>query len=91
MAAARSLRRAPGHAGAIVLNPGTEREAYLPSKIAFRKAEPGDALRTLVPSAGGYGDPSDRDAGAVEEDVLDGYVSEATARRFYRSYGGQKA
>ena len=37
----------------------------------------------LVPSSGGYGDPLDRPAEQVYEDVLDDYVSAETALRDY--------
>jgi len=34
-------------------------------------------------SGGGYGDPRTREPSAVLEDVLDGYISEITAREVY--------
>jgi N-methylhydantoinase B len=33
--------------------------------------------------AGGFGDPAARDPGLVREDLLDGKISAAFARRFY--------
>ena len=72
-----------GSPGAMLLNPGTEREESLPSKIPYRKTVAGDTIRTIRPSGGGYGDPLERDPAAVREDVLDGYVSEKTADRHY--------
>lgn len=72
-----------GAVGAIVLNPGTDAETSLPSKIAFRKAERGEILRMIGPSGGGYGPPRERDPAAVERDVRDGLIDPDTARRQY--------
>jgi N-methylhydantoinase B len=44
----------------------------------------GDTLRTVSPCGGGYGDPVKRDAVAVLDDVLDGFVSRETALRDYK-------
>jgi N-methylhydantoinase B len=38
------------------------------------------------PSAGGYGDPRERDPEAIRRDVADGYLTEETARRQYPQY-----
>lgn len=71
-----------GSPGAAVLNPdGEARE--LGSKDQF-EAEPGDVLRIHTPGGGGYGDPADRPADAVAEDVRDGLVSSAAASTQYR-------
>jgi N-methylhydantoinase B/oxoprolinase/acetone carboxylase alpha subunit len=67
----------------MILNPGTDGEVALPSKIPYRKTVAGDTIRTIRPSAGGYGDPRERDPAAVQEDILDGMVSEETATRCY--------
>jgi N-methylhydantoinase B len=72
-----------GTPGGLVLNPGTEREERLPSKIPDRRTRAGDRLRTLGPCGGGYGDPRERDPARVLEDVLDGLVSRETARSVY--------
>ncbi len=61
-----------GTPGSVVLNPGSEREERLPSKLPYRKASAGDRLRLVGPSGGGYGDPALRDPEAVRSDVLDG-------------------
>jgi N-methylhydantoinase B len=45
--------------------------------------EPGDAIGVELPGGGGYGDPLDREAGAVLSDVLDGFVSIDAARSEY--------
>ena len=75
-----------GTAGSILLNPGTSTEESLPSKIPFRKVEAGDTIRTIAPSAGGYGDPHERDVAAIREDIADGYVTEKSADRDYDHY-----
>ena len=72
-----------GTPGGLLLNPGTEREERLPSKIPDRRTRAGDRLRTLGPCGGGYGDPRERDPARVLEDVLDGLVSRETARSVY--------
>ena len=72
-----------GTTGDLVLtSPGGD-EQHLPSKIADRRAAPGHGVRTVSPCGGGYGDPLDRDAARVFEDVLDGFVSERTAGDVY--------
>ncbi|MFQ5426139.1 MAG: hydantoinase B/oxoprolinase family protein [Gaiellales bacterium] len=76
-----------GTAGSIVLNPGTQSEEELPSKIPYRKVEIGETIRMIGPSAGGYGDPGERDLESIEQDILDEYVSEQSARRDYPQYG----
>jgi N-methylhydantoinase B len=70
-----------GTPGDLVMNPDTDREEYLPSKIPDRRTEAGDAVRTVSPCA--YGDPLERDPRRVLDDVLDGLVSEKNAREQY--------
>lgn len=43
----------------------------------------GDVVRFITGCGGGYGEPRRRDPLAVLDDVLDGYLSEATAREVY--------
>ncbi len=43
----------------------------------------GDVISFQQSGAGGYGDPFERDPGAVLEDVLDDYVSIEAARERY--------
>ena len=74
---------ADGTPGGLVLNPGTEREERLPSKIPDRRTVAGDTLRTLGPCGGGYGEPRERDPERVLADVLDGMVSVRSARERY--------
>jgi N-methylhydantoinase B len=43
----------------------------------------GDVYVHRTAGGGGWGDPRERDPKAIEEDVLDGKVSEAAARELY--------
>jgi N-methylhydantoinase B len=43
----------------------------------------GDVLEIRTAGSGGYGDPRERPRGAVVQDVLDGYVSPASAATDY--------
>lgn len=57
--------------------------AALPSKVPHRAVKAGDTFLCEGPAGGGYGDPFRRDPARVLEDVLDGLISPATARRDY--------
>jgi len=72
-----------GTPGDLVMNPGTDREEHLPSKIPDRRTKAGDTVRTVSPCGGGYGDPLERDQRRVLDDVLDGFISEKNAREQY--------
>ena len=72
-----------GTPGDLLLNPGTEGEEHLPSKIPDRRTKTGDTVRTVSPCGGGYGDPLERDPERVLDDVLDGIVSLQNARAQY--------
>jgi N-methylhydantoinase B/oxoprolinase/acetone carboxylase alpha subunit len=54
-----------------------------PSKFANVRLQPGDRVRLVSPSGGGYGDPLERDPALVAEDVLEGFVTRETARAVY--------
>jgi N-methylhydantoinase B/oxoprolinase/acetone carboxylase alpha subunit len=54
-----------------------------PSKFANVRLGPGDRVRLVSPSGGGYGDPLERDPTAVAEDVREGFVSRESAERLY--------
>lgn len=68
----------------IVKNPGTESPESWPSKITAYPLQAGDSLEISVPSAGGYGNPFDREPEVVLNDVLDGFT---TVERAERDYG----
>jgi N-methylhydantoinase B len=61
----------PGSPGAVIMNPATEREESLPSKIPYRKVTAGEVLRLVGPCGGGYGDPSLRAADEIARDAAD--------------------
>jgi N-methylhydantoinase B len=61
---------------------GTARK--LTSKGGFT-APAGALVEVEAPGSGGYGPPSGRDAAALAEDLADGYVTAAAARRDYQS------
>ncbi|MBH63352.1 MAG: 5-oxoprolinase [Alphaproteobacteria bacterium] len=42
-----------------------------------------DVLSLRLSGAGGYGDPAERDAWRIEDDIADGYITEEGARRDY--------
>jgi N-methylhydantoinase B len=69
--------------GGILRLRSTAREEELPSKVPYHTARAGDVLVSLGPNGGGYGDPHARDPADVLADVLDGYLTEAEARRDY--------
>ena len=77
-----------GHAGApatIALTAPNTNARKLTSKGGFL-APAGSLVTMEAPGSGGYGDPMDRDPAALSEDLLDGYVTLAEARRIY-GYG----
>jgi 5-oxoprolinase (ATP-hydrolysing)/N-methylhydantoinase B len=82
----------PGGNGAtLVMKAGssdwkTVRELYgkvSSSKYANITFHPGDRVKLVTPGGGGYGDPKERDRAAIAEDVAEGYVSAAAARKSY--------
>ena len=81
----RPWGRRGGQAGTLGytrLNPGSEREREI-GKIDVLYLQPGDTVRIGAQGGGGYGDPLERPAGAVLDDVLDGLVSRERAEQDY--------
>ncbi len=64
-----------------VLNPDGEKR-LLPSKITMQMKR-GDVVRHVQSGGGGYGDPASRAPAAVKDDLADGKISDAFARRHY--------
>ena len=72
----------PGAPFAAILNRGGVDERRL-AKIDQLYVDAGDLVTFLMPGAGGYGDPFERDLEAVVRDVEFGFVSHRAARSDY--------
>ncbi len=70
----------PSHA---VLNPGTDAERPLTSKVAGLRLKKDDRVAWQLGGGGGYGDPMQRDPTLVTRDVQMGYVTRNAAREDY--------
>jgi len=84
------LFASPGHSGGgspkpsrVILNPDRADREEL-SAIETRHLKSGDVIRFERSGGGGFGPPADRDAGAVREDVRNGYVSAEAAAAVYK-------
>ena len=65
----------------MVRRDGVEIEpSNLPGKVTGFQLRPGDTVIEETAGGGGYGDPLERDPGAVARDVAYGYISAAAAR-----------
>ncbi|MDQ1081052.1 hydantoinase B/oxoprolinase family protein [Pseudoroseomonas cervicalis] len=73
----------PGATATLVLKRADGTAESLPSKVPHRAVRAGDSFICHGPAGGGYGDPKRRDPARVLEDVLDGLITPATARRDY--------
>ena len=72
-----------GRPGRIVVNPGSTNERELKPMSEGNRLERGDLVRIITSGGGGWGSPLLRDAGEVRDDVLDGFISVASAVRDY--------
>ena len=72
-----------GIAGAIITNPGTEREQRYDGLISNIALEPGDVVRSETGSGGGVGDPLKRDRSRVIQDLRNGWISTDAAVEAY--------
>jgi N-methylhydantoinase B/oxoprolinase/acetone carboxylase alpha subunit len=64
-------------------NPDTPREQVLPAKVTGIPFAAGEFIEFREPNAAGYGDPLERPAEAVREDVLDDFTTIELARDAY--------
>jgi N-methylhydantoinase B len=71
----------PGRKGETVLNPDGEAR-QLGSKETLELSR-GDVVSLRLSGGGGYGEAAERDIGRIEDDLADGYVTEAGAGRDY--------
>jgi N-methylhydantoinase B len=65
------------------LNPEAADERYLGAIFSNEELIAGDRFSRASAGGGGYGDPLDRSADAVLDDVIDGYVTPARAAKDY--------
>jgi N-methylhydantoinase B len=72
----------PGAPARVVLNLGRPDEREL-GKLDILHPAPGDVVTIMTPGGGGFGDPLDRPAAAVLEDVRLGYIGAEAAARDY--------
>jgi N-methylhydantoinase B len=61
-----------GAPGMFVLDPGTRNERTLGSSVTEMTVPRDTVVRICTPAGGGYGDPAQRDAAAVERDAREG-------------------
>jgi N-methylhydantoinase B len=54
-----------------------------PHQKSRTKIDPGKRLHMRYAGGGGYGDPAKRDKDQVRQDIADGYISPAAAKRDY--------
>ena len=66
------------------------RKIRIGSKQSFA-LEKGDMLVMLTGGGAGYGDPAERPPHLVEQDVTQGFVSPAAARRLYRRAAARRS
>jgi N-methylhydantoinase B len=59
------------------------KDEKLPGKFSHLLVHAGESVTFLTAGGGGYGEPAQREAAAVQRDVALGYVSEEGARRDY--------
>jgi N-methylhydantoinase B len=71
-----------GAAAAVTLTTADGATRPLPGKGAF-SAPAGSVIEMITPGSGGFGPPSARDPMAIGRDLLDGYVSAASAQSDY--------
>jgi N-methylhydantoinase B/oxoprolinase/acetone carboxylase alpha subunit len=64
-------------------NPDTPRQEILPAKVTGIPFAAGEFIEFREPNAAGYGDPLERPAEAVREDVLDDFTTIELARDAY--------
>jgi N-methylhydantoinase B len=71
-----------GAAAEVKLTTADGASRRLPGKGAFG-APAGSIIEMITPGSGGFGSPAERDPAAIGRDLLDGYVTAASAERDY--------
>ncbi len=72
-----------GGCGILRRNPERPDQEILPSKVAHVVLRAGESVRLETPGGAGFGDPMERSAGELAQDLRDGVVSEVAAVRDY--------
>ena len=72
-----------GVGGAVTVNPGANDERRYVGIISNVMIEQGDVVRVETGSAGGAGDPVERDRDRVVSDLRNGYISTEAAVQVY--------
>jgi len=73
---------APSIGPEVIINPGRPDEVRA-LKANARPMKAGDVVRLAVGGGGGYGDPADRDPRAIEDDLANGFITQAFAETQY--------
>ena len=81
----------PGRPGVCIINPGSEKEKYMPGRFGGLYLQRGDVVDLEKSGGGGLGLPSSRSFEQILNDVLDGYVSVDAAVRDYGTDAQQLA
>jgi N-methylhydantoinase B len=74
----------PGGVGSFLLDPETERERRLHSKLSGVHIQPNQVLRAQTAGGGGHGSPAERDPERVSADYLKGKISRESAKTDYQ-------
>ncbi len=72
-----------GQPGAIIVNPGTPEERKLRTMSDGNVVRKGDLVRIITAGGGGWGNPFERPAALVLDDVLDAFITIESAEREY--------
>lgn len=72
----------PGRLGQVIVNPGRPDERSI-GKISVLELGRGEVVRLVSPCGGGFGDPLDRDLGAIANEIESGMLSPARAADVY--------
>ena len=72
-----------GRRARLVRNHGRPDAVEMFSKTANIQLERGESVRLETPGGGGCGEPAERSRDRLRDDLLDGRVSDAAARRDY--------
>ena len=64
-----------GGTASVVINPESNRERRLATKVISHALQKGDVVRIIGGGGGGWGDPAERDTDRLERDRRQGYIS----------------